>query len=555
MKILVVTEKYSPEESQRDGGARLIETLRSEFGDCLTIMQFGPHQGASSTWCYDYPFSSTSRFERRIANASFIAEKVQAVAHLFSHIIFVHLSMQFGFNNPSLHEIVQVWTFPMFLSPSYSASGEFVPNKYIEMERATLAFSKNIVTPSYLEKQQLMEHYAISDECIHVIPRGIDATTFLPKSRTLKGAPRFCSIGSIKPQKNTLELVRLFDKIRNKYPSSHLKIIGPVQNTNYYEQVRLAISRLKLDEAIEFTGYVSPEKLSLITEDSHLHLSTSLCETFGRSIFETLAAGLPNIAKATGNAASDFLQHLPYVRFLDKENEIVEAVEELLDHLSVLSPLAVEIGTLYDDKFLAKLLSAKIGNRNCIAICDFDGTLFHKHDPEKTQRCINAFRTYQKRIVCSARPIQDLLAQLASFDLEVDWVIGYSGSVVSNGLGTSLWHVPLEAHQVARLKSLPENTLIEYEERVLQVAIPKKLAYNELGLRVETYQNTAFIAHWKASKFRAVHRLLQHINWSGQVRVFGDGPYDKELLNYYDGVLVSQNPQEHNRQKREVVNV
>lgn len=555
MKILVVTEKCSPDCTQRDGGAVLVQTLRREFGNSLTIMQFGSNKETSSGWCFDYPFSCGDRFERRIANASFIAEKVKAVHHLFSHIIFIHISMQFGITSCFLQKEVQIWTFPMFLSPSYIASGEFVPSKYIEMERAALALCKNILTPSYLEKRQLIDYYTISDECIHVIPRGIDPAIFLSKQRKLEGSPNFCSIGSIKPQKNTFGLVRLFKKIQSSYPDSQLKIIGPVQNINYYDAVRLEIQRLKLDEAIEFTGYIPPEKLSSVIADAHLHLSTSMCETFGRSIFETLAAGLPNVAKATGNAAAEFLQDLPYATFVDKESEMLEAIQAMLDNLPALSSLAAEIRTLYDDKFLSKILSAKIGNRDCIAICDFDGTLFHKDDPEKTQKCINAFRSYEKRVVCSARPVQDLLTKLASFNLEVDWIIGYSGSVVASGLGETLWNVPIEAHHLARLKTLPESRVIEYQGSVVQVAISKDLAYDAFGLRSEIYQDTAFYASWKASKLRAVHRLLSYINWSGQVRAFGDGPYDTELLNYYDGLFIAKNPKAYARQKGEIINV
>lgn len=62
---------------------------------------------------------------------------------------------------------------------------------------------------------------------------------------------------------------------------------------------------------------------------------------------------------------------------------------------------------------------------------------------------------------------------------------------------------------------------------------------NIFGLNVEVYQNTAFIADWEASKFRAIHRLLSHINWFGNVKAFGDGIYDKEFLTYFDGKLIT----------------
>jgi glycosyltransferase involved in cell wall biosynthesis len=555
VKILLITEKCSPDETQRDGGARLVDTMKRAFGDSLSIMQFGPETDSSATWRFDYPFDLTNRFERRLANAHFVAEQVKAVEQSFTHVIFVHVSMQFGLVNLPLREEIHIWTFPMFLTPSYRASGEVVPESYLEMERLTLVSSKNILTPSHLERRQLIEFYSIPEERIHVVPRGVDTRFLVPEVRFLDEPPKFCSVGSIKPQKNILGLIRLFANIRDRFPGATLRIIGPVQNSQYYKDVLTEIRRLGLYEIVELTGHLAPNKLSLATKDAHLHISTSTCETFGRSIFETLASGLPNIARATGNAAAEFLERLPYARFVDDDNEALDVIEEMLANLSKLSSMALEIGRLYDDEMLSRLLVAKICHKDVIAISDFDGTLFHKDDPEKTQRCLKAFQRFPMRVICTARPIHDLLDKLGSYNLEVDWIVGCSGSIVTDGEGKLLWRIPLDLDDVARLEALiPQTRRIEVEGETLQIAAPVELLPNIFGLRVEVYQGIAFISHWEASKFHAVHRLLHHINWSGRVRVFGDGPYDAELLTYFDGILITSSPHD-NRQEKEIENV
>lgn len=556
MKILLITEKCSPNEAQRDGGARLVDTLQRAFGNSLNIMQFGPQIDSSATWHFDYPFNLTNRFERRLANANFIAEKIKAVEHHFTHVIFIHISMQFGLANLPLQEGIHIWTFPMFLTPSYVASGEVVSETYSEMERRTLANSKNILTPSHFEKQQLIDFYSIPKEHIHVVPRGVDTQFLVPKIRSLDGPPKFCSVGSIKPQKNILGLIRLFAMAHDKFPGATLRIIGPVQNFEYDADVRAEIRLLGLCKAVELVGYVSPNQLSSAIEDTHLHLSTSTCETFGRSIFETLASGLPNIARATGNAAAEILKHLPYARFVDDDHEALNVIEKMITNLSKLSSMALEVGGLYDNKMLSQLLVAKICNKDFIAVSDFDGTLFHKNDPEKTLRCISAFRNFPIKVICSARPISDLLDKLKSFELEVDWIVGCSGSIVTNGQGQSLWSVPLDLDDVDRLKVLlPQARRIEIEGNLLQISVSVESLPNILGLRSEIYQGIAFIAHWEASKLHAVLRLLRYINWHGRVCAFGDGPYDAELLNYFDGTQVITNSSTHNRQKSEFLNV
>ena len=52
------------------------------------------------------------------------------------------------------------------------------------------------------------------------------------------------------------------------------------------------------------------------------------------------------------------------------------------------------------------------GKKEAVAISDFDGTLFHKDDAEKTMRCVEAFKKFPVKVLCSARPVNDLLEQL-----------------------------------------------------------------------------------------------------------------------------------------------
>jgi len=553
----MVTEKCGASEIQRDGGSRVVDTIQRIFSNSIFIMQFGPEASPLATWHFDYPFDLSNRFERRLANVNFIAEKIQSVEKSFTHIIFIHISMQFGLVKFPLRKGIHIWTFPMFLTPSYRASGEIVPESYFQMECLTLAKSENIVTPSRLEKQQLIEFYSIPKENIHVVPRGVDTQFLAPKVRSLTDPPIFCSIGSIKPQKNVLGLVQLFSRIHAKFKGAMLRIVGPVQDAKYYADVVKEIKRLEIEKAVEFFGYIPPDKLALAIKDTHMHISMSNCETFGRAIFETLALGLPNVAKITENAAAEFLRYLPYARFVDDEKDALNVIEEMLSNLSSLSAMAIEIGKLYYEEILSQLLKAKICSRDFITISDFDGTLFHKNDPERTQICIDAFRKFSRRVICSARSIQDLLELLAHYNLEVNWILGYSGAVVADGRGKIQWINPLDLNDVARLeKIMPTAKRIEVADKVLQISVPidSMLNVNMLGLRTEIYQDTAFIADWKASKLRAVHQLLRYINWSGQVRVFGDGPYDAELINYFDGVFISSSFHSYNCQK-EIINV
>ncbi len=549
MKILLVTEKYNPDDAQRDGGARLVETLKQNFDNNLSIMQFdGNKQHSNNGWSFKYPVNLDNRFERRIANAEFIAKQVNSVASKFTYIIFVHVSMQF---ECLIQDNIETWTFPMFLTPSYEVSGEIVPPKYTEMEKIALSRAKNIVTPSHFEKKQLIEYYGVSENKIHVIPRGVDTNLFKPISRILeKKPPTFCSIGTIKPQKNTLELIDLFSNLQNKYPKSVLRIIGSIQNHQYYQQVKKKINELGLSKNIELTGYVSPDKLSNMIADCHIHISTSNCETFGRSIFETLASGIPNITRLKNNAAYDFLQNLPYIKFTLNNNETLHAIDEILLDFPKLSSMATEIGNLYDDKRLGKLIVAKIFNRGTLIVSDYDGTLFHKTCHNRTIYYIKNFKQFRPKVICSARSTEDLLVAIKRYNLEVDWIISYSGAVITDGKGNILFINPLLQEEIEKIMDVvPEYEKIIINDQVIQISTSLIINNPFPEMNIETYQNKKFISNWQSSKLRAICRLLDHINWKGNIQALGDGKYDLEYLRYFDGHLV-QNENDINFSKQ-----
>ena len=543
MRLLVVTEKCGPEEARRDGGARLVQSIQRTFGASASVMQFGARSDASARWHHPYPEGSSNRFLARLENAPFIADRVREVARDFTHVVFVHVAMQFGFVDPPLDGVTS-WTFPMFLTPSYLASGETVPEEYTAAERRVLAVASHVLTPGHFERRQLIEFYDVPEERVRVVPRGVDPRYVSPRVRKLDGPPRLCGIGSIKPQKNTVGLLHLLYAVRKRRPGATLRVIGPVQDEVYATQVRRAVEQLGLANAVTMRGYVPPEDLPAATEDVHLHVSAASCETFGRAIFETLAGGMPNVGRATGNAAAEYLRHVPYARFLDDADAAAAAVDDLLEDLPTWSAMAQEIGELYDDRSLSARLAAELTEAQFVAVSDYDGTLFHKNDPERTRRSIERFRLYPCRIVCSARPLEQLVSALHAHGIRVDGVVAYGGGVVADGSGRVLWSTPIDAELRERLQVvLPAARSVSWGGQLLQVAATESGACPTVpGSRTEVYQGSVYAGPWAASKLRAVHRLLAHLGIEGRVRAFGDGPYDEELLAYYDGTRIHPTP-------------
>jgi len=546
MRYLLVTEKCAPRDDQRDGGARLVWSLRQALGDSMDIMQFevAPLPGASpARYRHSYPHRHPCRFQRRILNAPFVAARVREVARHYDQLLFVHVSMQFGLRTDDLP--CRVLCLPMLLTPSYEAAGERVPGEYTRLEQAALRRAAAVITPSYLEKRLLLERYGVEPQRVKVVPRGVDVERFPHRARVLDGPPRFASVGSIKPQKNTLVLLRLFHALRLRHPGATLRVVGPVQDQAYMERVQRMVGELGLAEAVTFTGFVAHQHLCGILDDAHLHLSMAAAETFGRSIFETLCAGLPNVVSRRCNAAADYLSGRPYVDFVDGQAEAVVAVERLLECYAPLSAMAAEVGTLFDDRVLRRLLAAAVRpDAEALCVCDWDGTLFHKDDDARTRRCLDAFASHPRRVVCTARILEDTLHQLAQYDLTADFLVCLSGALVADGSGRVLLRRGFGQQEAARLcGQLPDARVISHDGLPLQLVLPPGASLPPLpGVRVERYGDGVYLRSWQASKPAAVMWLLRYLDWPGPIRAYGDGPNDEELLRHFDGWKVQLEP-------------
>lgn len=539
-KFLIVTEKHEASAHLRDGGARVISSLLNILGEDADIIQFGDTDGRVELRRMAYPFEHTNRFRRRLLNADWIASQVSAAANGCTDVIFVHTSMLFGMTGEMLAG-KKIWLMPMFLGTSYRLAGEDPPAEYLEAEKRCLRLAHRIITPSHFEKTQLVTHYEVDANKIKVIPRGVKQIPGIGTARKLSGRLNFCSVGSIKPQKNTLSVIRRFATISERHPGSHLLLVGPIQDAGYFKEVLEESSKLNLGDSVSYTGYVTPEEICGALADCHIHLSDTRCETFGRTIFETLAIGIPNLLPGhRACAAAEHLQDKPYCRFYDDEASLLEGLSCLLDGYEQRSKAALEIGFIFDGERLDGLLHAELRNLPQLLITDFDGTLFHKHDPELTRMAIESAQAFPALAICSARNTEDLKKLLSGLSLKANWLIGASGAeieCVRKGMLHRECFTPEELELISSVS--PEARIIKSGDQPIQALTHPMTA--PAGLRAETYAEGTYLCPQMASKLIGALRLIDMIGWKGRVSAWGDGPSDLPSLMFFDGVRFPRN--------------
>jgi glycosyltransferase involved in cell wall biosynthesis/hydroxymethylpyrimidine pyrophosphatase-like HAD family hydrolase len=538
-RFLLVTEKNSPSKLYQDGGFQLVQTLKAVLREQLDVMHFGCDIDKSDPMAIEYPSKNTNRFLRRIENRDYIAEQILNISHHYTDIIFVHLSMLFGFINGK-PDGNNFWVFPMFLTPSYINSNEYLPNDYINLEKQALRIADRIISPSAFERSQICTNYSIPIEKIKVVPRGINRNIISHKKRELpfNGDLIFGSVASIKQQKNTVGLIQLFADIKRKIPNAFLKIIGPIQDTAYFNKVLDEIEKFNLSNSVEFTGYIAYNDLESVLKNVQVHITTSHCETFGRSIFETLAFGIPNLCKKDNLASWDYLQNYPFVKFFTSNYQALQLLDEIIDDYNSLSQMTTIIGDLFCEEKMNRILAAEFESHKELIVADFDGTILHKHDALKTAQSVDVFNSYSCRVICTSRSLYDIKLRISELNLTPDFIISWSGAVITNSNDEVLFLN--EMCSTLDIKLLQKSIPVTYNEKVIQyfsddLSIVKRLPKN---VRYEQYDNRLYISRFNCTKLTAIQQLLNLIQWNGKIRCFGDSIHDYEFLNFYDGYLI-----------------
>jgi glycosyltransferase involved in cell wall biosynthesis len=113
-------------------------------------------------------------------------------------------------------------------------------------------------------------------------------------------------VGKIAPEKGQLELIRAFGLACQKVKGLKLLVVGAAADSRYLAVLKREVERLGLEDRVVFAGFVSDAFEALRLMD--VLTSASRIESFGRTIIEAMAAGVPVLAVRTGGI-SEIVRH------------------------------------------------------------------------------------------------------------------------------------------------------------------------------------------------------------------------------------------------------
>jgi glycosyltransferase involved in cell wall biosynthesis len=181
----------------------------------------------------------------------------------------------------------QIWFYQMFFP--LNVIGYFLEPLYLR-----LLSDRQVITVSESTKKDLMR-FGFKSENISIVSEGIEIEPVADLSAVSKFKnPTILSLGSIRPMKQTLDIVRAFEIARKSLPSLELIIAGDDLGA-YGEKVQKAVAESVYVGSITMKGKVSKvEKIELM-QKSHLLAVTSVKEGWGLVVTEAGSQGTPSV--------------------------------------------------------------------------------------------------------------------------------------------------------------------------------------------------------------------------------------------------------------------
>ncbi len=184
------------------------------------------------------------------------------------------------------------------------------------VEDAVLLF-----TVSRHGRSEVMRHFGRDAVCVgngvnlELFSRVADATDFALRAKLALGCgPVVLSLGGVEPRKNTLSVLKSFQRLRHGYPDAVLVVAGGatlLDHGAYQAEFRFALAESGLPEnAVRILGRLPQDEIPALYRLADVLAFPSLQEGFGLAVLEAMASFVPVVVPRAA----------PFTEYLEEED-------------------------------------------------------------------------------------------------------------------------------------------------------------------------------------------------------------------------------------------
>lgn len=199
--------------------------------------------------------------------------------------------------------------------------------------------SKAIIAVSTATQRDILTHYKLPPEQVHVVPHGVGDEFFQLFARRGPVAPFLLYVSTLHPHKNHLRLLRAFARAACRFP--HFRLVCAGLRGFATAQVEQEIQRLGLNSRVILTGWIADQELLQLYRTAAACIYPSTFEGFGIPVLEAMAAGIP-LACSRIEPLASLAQDCALLFDPWSEKEMVEVLETLMSGAPELHRLAAK---------------------------------------------------------------------------------------------------------------------------------------------------------------------------------------------------------------------
>jgi glycosyltransferase involved in cell wall biosynthesis len=166
-----------------------------------------------------------------------------------------------------------------------------------------------IITNSQTTADEVTKVYGVEPSRTRVVYLGVDDRFFEPleraeiekvcRSQGVTPGSYVVAIGSVSARKNLEPVIQAVDRLRGRTPPLVLLAVGPPGDG--YDQTRMTVSRMGLDDLVRFTGWLPDHDVRHLVGGALALVHPSRYEGFGLTPLEAMASGVPAVVSEAGS--------------------------------------------------------------------------------------------------------------------------------------------------------------------------------------------------------------------------------------------------------------
>jgi len=215
--------------------------------------------------------------------------------------------------------------------------------------RQAISEADQVVAFSHFSRALIMK--GINNTCankIKVISPGVESSWFEVERKLFSGSA-LLFWGRIEEEKGLRELFHALQAVSKTIKDVSLTIVGEGNRLREYKSL---VADLSLTDRVEFTGWLCSTKIQNLTARSSLGIFPSRVESFGLSVVEAMAAGLPVIAASGGAVPENIEQGVTGTLVpVNDADALARAIIFILENLQHAESMAKEAKIVVQQKF------------------------------------------------------------------------------------------------------------------------------------------------------------------------------------------------------------